>query len=454
MPKYTFNLHSFTINNRRTNHPLGGGTDTVKIAAALQVGDHVYPALYRGAGNLGDTGKEYVQDLAFRDVEIRDPNVPVKFSFVITNSGHQDENQVRDVVTKGANYLVGLAVASIPQTGIWGVVATGASALAKYLIQELASIFDANCDGLVASDAFAFRAGDLLKATRNGPWHSVRDYPGMKSPHGCGGNSNYRVDCSIAQTSQAAKFGGLWTPGNDGYQVVYGDAWDYFNGHRVPDLAKSDLRPVQVWQMPWSETNWGGLFRSGGDAYMIEYGDSYDYFNNQRVKDAQAQGLGPTYIHIRQWAGDTRYAAVFRSNAGPCQIVYGDSYDHFMNQRIPELGAKGLTPVQVWHLWADDGGSHFGGLFRQDPRPWQLAWGDSYDHFNNVRLKGARAQGMIPTQVLLSWDGPDFRPGALFRKAPGPFSIAWGDDYGYFDGTRIDQTSTQGMRLSQFWASV
>jgi len=62
MAKYTFDLHSFTINERRTNHPFGGGSDTVKIAIALQVGDYKYPAIYKAAGDLGDTGKEYVQD--------------------------------------------------------------------------------------------------------------------------------------------------------------------------------------------------------------------------------------------------------------------------------------------------------------------------------------------------------------------------------------------------------
>ena len=66
------------------------------------IGALAHPALYRAAGDLSDTGKEYIQDLAFRDIEIHDLNAPVKFSFVMANSGHGDDSKIRDAMTQGA----------------------------------------------------------------------------------------------------------------------------------------------------------------------------------------------------------------------------------------------------------------------------------------------------------------------------------------------------------------
>jgi hypothetical protein len=450
MTKYNFNLHSFTINNRRTNHPFGGGTDTVKIAAALQVGDYKYPALYRAAGDLGDTGKEYIQDLAFQDVEINDLNTPIKFSFVITNSGHGDDAKIQAALTEGANYLVGLAANAIPAAGFWGLVVAGGSALVKALVDKLIPIFFSNCDGLVASDVFAFRARDLLTTTDGKVWGSTRDYPGLESPSGCGSNSNYRVNCTITQIARNVHFGGLWTPGNDAFEIDYGDSWDVFNSTTFPNAAKAGLRPVQIWFSPWDGGRWGGLFQAGSDPSTVEYGDSYDAFN-ERLKQLGSQGQTPANLHIMQNNGGAQYAAAFRTRPGKWEIVYGDGYDTFVKQTIPSLGSKGLSPVQLWRLWGDDGSSTFGGLFREGAGSWSVAWGDSYDTFNNETIAQQQKAGRIPAQVLLGWNGPELRVGALFRQGLGPCSIVYGDAYDYFNNTRSPQLNKQGMRMSQFW---
>ena len=345
MPKYTFNLHSFVINHRRTNHLWGGGSDTVKIAVALQVGDFRYPSLYRNIGDLSDTGKEYVVDLAFRDIEIHDYNTPIKFSFVMANSGYGDEAKLADILKKGADYLAGLAVSSIPKTGFWGLVAAGASELAKYLVNELVPIIAADCDGLVASDVFAFRAGDLLTATEQQPWHSIRSYPGTDSPHGCGGNSDYTVGCSIEPTSRDVRFGGLWTTANDGFFLAYGDSYDAFTSYTLPQATADGLRPFQIWSTPTDGGRWGGLFRSGNDSWEIAYGDSYDAFNDRLSRNTD-KGLLSTQIWVRQWGGSALFGGLFRGGTGGYAVVYGDSYDYFVNTQIPQQKSQGLQPVQ------------------------------------------------------------------------------------------------------------
>lgn len=196
---YNFDLRWFQINRRRTNHPWGGGTDTVKISLGLKVGDYQYPALFSDRGDLGDTGIKYGIDFGFRNIRIDDLNAPVQFSFMMMNSGHGNTQIVEDVMKKGADYLVNVAVASIPATGFWGLVASGASAAGAWLVSHVGAIIFANCDGLVASDVYTFSGGDLLNATTSGPLELGREYPGLESPEGCGHNSNYFVDCLITR---------------------------------------------------------------------------------------------------------------------------------------------------------------------------------------------------------------------------------------------------------------
>jgi hypothetical protein len=451
MATYTFNLHSFVINHRRTNHPWGGGTDTVKIAIGLKVGDYQYPALYRNMGDLGSTGYEYLVDLAFQNVSIDDLNTPVTFSFVMMNSGHKDESKIEDLMKQGANYLVDQAKNLIPATGFWGLVATGASELAKWLVDELVPIAFADCDGLVASDVYTFRSGDLLQLTHSQPWHGGRSYPGLNSPSGCGGNSNYSVNCAISMTSRNVVFGGIFLQaGNDQVEIFYGDGFDYFNGTRLPDAINRGLRPTQLWSSPDDGGRWGGLFRSGTDEWEIAYGDGYDEFNGARLADTRARGLSPVQIWLTQWGGAARWGGLFRTGSSNYVVHYGDDFDTFANNTIQSETSQGRAPVQIWKIFGDDGAPRWGGLFLPSRGAWKIAWGDAFDYFNGTRRDEMGAMGLHPTQVWTTRQGNDIRWGGLFQAGTPAWEIAYGDPFDGFDHLR-SELNGKGLRLSQFW---
>jgi hypothetical protein len=453
MATYTFNLHSFVINQRRTNHPWGGGTDTVKISIGLKVGDYQYPALYRNMGDLGSTGYEYLVDLAFQNIEIDDLNAPVTFSFVMMNSGHKDESKVENLMKQGANYLVEKAIGLIPSAGFWGLVASGASELAKWLVDELAAIAFADCDGLVASDVYTFRAGDLLTLTQSQAWHRSRSYPGLNSPSGCGGNSDYSVNCAISMTAQNVVFGGLFSlVGNDQVEIYYGDSYDHFNGTRLPDAIQRGLRPVQLWSSPADGGRWGGLFRSGTDASEWVYGDSYDEFNGPRLADTAARGLAPIQIWLNQWGGaGARWGGLFRTGNTNYAIHYGDDFDTFANQTLQSEVSQGRGPAQVWKIFGDDGTTRWGGLFVPNPAPGPVVWGDSLDYFQGTRLGEMTGAGFHPTQLWTSRQGNDVRWGGLFQAGTPTWEIVYGDPFDAFNNSTRPQLAAKGLQLSQFW---
>ncbi|MEO5927567.1 MAG: hypothetical protein ABIO72_02575 [Patescibacteria group bacterium] len=119
------------------------------------------------------------------EVEVIDPNSEVSISFVMVNAGNQSN---RD------NYLrAAAAVCEILASKVEGIeeggIFTWAAAKVISLIPKGIGIVAPDCDGPLAADRFAFRAGDIGHLRT-----FSRLYPGVDSASGCGRNSYYQVN--------------------------------------------------------------------------------------------------------------------------------------------------------------------------------------------------------------------------------------------------------------------
>jgi hypothetical protein len=195
MARYTFRLDRFHINNTRSRH-----TDTDYVTIGLQIGDQTFPAQTKAMGDLNNG--DYTVGLAFENVEIDDPAMPVIFNYQIVNNGHASQADLDKALTSGAAQLAAKGAAAlgdelVPGTGsIWGMAASAA-------VQWLGGILFADCDGPVAIDQIAVTADALDQAIGeaivDGTFSDTRAYPGTDSPAGCGSNSQYTVTWSVSR---------------------------------------------------------------------------------------------------------------------------------------------------------------------------------------------------------------------------------------------------------------
>ena len=116
------------------------------------------------------------------------------FNYIVMNSGHDDNNEVREILNAGCDELSAVAAGS---GSPWGLVAAGALQLGKLI----GSILDANCDGIVAADKIAHNRAtlDTWTSTNNGVYTQEIYYPGTDSEDGCGSNSEYFVTWTIVR---------------------------------------------------------------------------------------------------------------------------------------------------------------------------------------------------------------------------------------------------------------
>jgi hypothetical protein len=177
---YVFTLESFQITDTRSRH-----NDTDHVTFAVKVGDKVYPAKVKNMGDLNNG--TYKVNLSFGPIEVPTPETKVNLTYLIMNSGH-DQDKVSDWLKKAAEGLLtkGAAAAGGP----WGI--------AIGVVGDLGlGIAFANCDGWVAGDHIALTGKTLAGYTK--PHRETRNYKGIDSPRGCGGNSHYYVTWSITQ---------------------------------------------------------------------------------------------------------------------------------------------------------------------------------------------------------------------------------------------------------------
>lgn len=219
MDIYTFLVKDFMIH--RTRAPL---SDTLFLYYSAFAGGDLVASRIISFGDLG-TGQYSTVNYVPPDhtpgleVVINDPSAKVAFNFQLVNAGNPPGGTLSARLAGPAKQLFSSA------SGIKGAGATeiftaedgsafigGVEGAALMLLfSTLWGWLSSDCDGPVAVDQIS-GPRFALDAWTDNPARSVsaqgRSYPGVDSPHGCGGNSNYELNWSLQHSH-------TWVPVKD-----------------------------------------------------------------------------------------------------------------------------------------------------------------------------------------------------------------------------------------------
>ncbi len=177
MTTYHFRLDRFHIFNTRALHE-----DTDVVSFGVKVGNSMLPPQIKHMGNVNNG--DHSVDLKIGPVQINDDDTPVIITYQIINSGHRDQATLDSVLTTGTSEIAASQLASGDIPG----------AIAAEIVSGLASLFTADCDGLVVVDRIALTGARLKRiTTAHNPFTLTRIYHGTDSATGCGSNSVYNV---------------------------------------------------------------------------------------------------------------------------------------------------------------------------------------------------------------------------------------------------------------------
>jgi hypothetical protein len=203
---YAISIDSFTANTIRSAH-----TDTDYLGATIQVGTNPPISYSSGSWEVSSGDTEPV-GLISNQVGANDAD-SVVFNYMIINSGYSDSSQLQSelksalagLASKGAQALASSLTAAGGAlegaeigTDVLPVVGTAIGALAGWIVGQLLGIAFADCDGTVAAEQVAATGFLLRSNTTWGTWRHTTVHPGTNSPAGCGANSVYTVNWSIA----------------------------------------------------------------------------------------------------------------------------------------------------------------------------------------------------------------------------------------------------------------
>jgi hypothetical protein len=209
---YRFNLDSFQILHTRARHE-----DTDFAFLTVAVGGKPPITLPQSMGNLNNGVYPTVLSLP---TQIAD-NQPAILIYTIINSGNSDPSTFQTTVKNGLITLGDTALTAATKalvngtldtffskfgdligSGVDSFVDNAIAPLAKWLATEVADLIFPDCDGVVAAGVHPFTGAQLRAATAGGNVVRRSDpNPGTDSPDGCGGNSNYVANWSIACVS-------------------------------------------------------------------------------------------------------------------------------------------------------------------------------------------------------------------------------------------------------------
>ena len=209
--KYNFELNSLQVLSKRTNTVLGFGEDTDFVGFTLTVGNNPPQTLTKAMGNLSTNS--YGIGLVFEGVSVN-PTDNVIFNYHIINSGQPEpqaiayleqtlekvsQAAVTALATTGA--ALGAAIGSILGLAIpIPLLGSALVALGGFLLSNLWGFLFPNCDGPVAAALHIWTGSSLSASTSAGSWTVTENHPGVNSPTGCGGNSNYNVTWSVTRS--------------------------------------------------------------------------------------------------------------------------------------------------------------------------------------------------------------------------------------------------------------
>ena len=196
---YIFRLKSYDILNTRSRHEdtnyvtVGTLVDGVSQSKTVKMGDQ----------NNG----HFSPPIHLDPVRVERPDAQIIFSYLIVNSGHDDEEKTRKGLTDALNVAMSKGVEMAGATlgtaiggPVGGVVGDLLGQVLSFLGGKGRDLVFANCDGPVAFEQVAFTGEDLWRLTQQGHgFERVTDHPGTDSAAGCGSNSHYSVRWSVTR---------------------------------------------------------------------------------------------------------------------------------------------------------------------------------------------------------------------------------------------------------------
>jgi hypothetical protein len=219
MDIYTFVVEHFIIHDTRALH-----NDTLTLYYSAFVDGDLVASHLISMGDF-DNGEYSVVDYVPSDqspglvVVINDPAAKVAFNFQLVNAGNPPGGSlaarlasVAQAIFSSATGLKGAGATEVLAAldGSASVLGLLESAGLMQAFSTLWSWLSADCDGPVAVDQIS-GPRYVLDAWTDNSARAVRArgrmYPGLDSPHGCGGNSNYELNWSLqhARTWVAVK---------------------------------------------------------------------------------------------------------------------------------------------------------------------------------------------------------------------------------------------------------
>ncbi len=202
MGSYTFTLDKFHIDDTRAAH-----NDTDTVSFGVKVGNTTSDPLIKHMGDVNN-GDHHV-GLQIGPIEIDAAATPVIISYTIVNAGHTNAD---DQLKSGTSMILAKADGETDMTGTPQDGTQGDSwwtVIWKFAYHELLAWLTADCDGPVATNRIAVTAGKIDEQLGGNEQASfTKSFPGVDSPHGCGGNSRYTVTYSVSRSGPAASQGG------------------------------------------------------------------------------------------------------------------------------------------------------------------------------------------------------------------------------------------------------
>jgi hypothetical protein len=210
--KYNFELNSLQVLSKRTNTFPGTGEDTDFVGFTLTVGNNAPQTITKAMGNLSTNS--YNIGLVFEGVAVN-PGDNVIFNYHIVNSGQPEakalaylEQTLQKVTSAGITALaeagaaaLGALIGSLLGLAIpVPLLGSALGALGGLLLADAWGFLFPNCDGPVAAALHIWSSAYLTAVTSAGTFTNTENHPGVNSPSGCGGNSNYNVTWSITPT--------------------------------------------------------------------------------------------------------------------------------------------------------------------------------------------------------------------------------------------------------------
>jgi hypothetical protein len=187
MPSFSFYIVSTDIKNTRSKHK-----DTDYLLVNVQVGLLGPNLAFRQLGDL-DSGNFSI-NLALLGIDI-EPGIPFVFNYLIVNAGSASEGDVHSALQNASN-LWANGQGGPASANLTGALEDGQT----WFNDELKSILNPNsCDGMVAAEQNHLTYESLTSMLSNNIFRHTTNHPGVRSPSGCGPNSQYTVTWEIDQ---------------------------------------------------------------------------------------------------------------------------------------------------------------------------------------------------------------------------------------------------------------